>query len=129
MISDGTRFAADIRLAERAAHTFVADWDSRHNACRDDLEYSSATDNILLQKTERKCIVKYQIINTYTVKTESEREKAKAEASRGVYRELLRYNESRCAADVQPLTSAPSISPIGETARTQVDSKSERKSA
>lgn len=45
--------------------------------------------------------MKYQIINTYTVKTESEREKAKAEASRGVYRELLRYNESRCAAKAE----------------------------
>lgn len=39
--------------------------------------------------------MKYQIINTYTAKTESEREKAKAEASRGVYRELLRYAESK----------------------------------
>lgn len=39
--------------------------------------------------------MKYQIINTYTTKTESEREKAKVSASRLIYRELLRYAESK----------------------------------
>ena len=73
--------------------------------------------------------MKYQIINTYSASSDAQKEKAKAEASKGVYRELLRYNESRCAADVQPLTAAPSISPNGETARTQAESKSDRKSA
>ncbi|MGN0687095.1 MAG: hypothetical protein ACI4KA_03195 [Oscillospiraceae bacterium] len=71
----------------------------------------------------------YQIINTYAAKTQSEKDKAKTAASQQIYRELLRYNESRCAADVQPLTTAPSILPDGEAARTQAESKSERKSA
>lgn len=57
--------------------------------------------------------MKYQIINTYAAATATEKEKSKMSASKQVYRELLRYNESRCAADVQ----------------IKAESKSERKSA
>ncbi len=38
---------------------------------------------------------KYTVVNTYSASTETQREKAKAEASRGVYQELLRYAEGR----------------------------------
>ncbi len=38
---------------------------------------------------------KYTVVNTYSASTETQREKAKAEASRSVYQELLRYAESR----------------------------------
>ena len=39
--------------------------------------------------------MKYQIINTYSAKTGIEREKAKTSASKFVYRELVRYAESK----------------------------------
>lgn len=39
--------------------------------------------------------MKYQIINTYTAKTETEREKARSSASKQVYRELVRYAQSK----------------------------------
>ncbi len=38
---------------------------------------------------------KYIVVNTYSASTDTQREKAKAEASRSVYQELLRYAESR----------------------------------
>ena len=44
---------------------------------------------------------KYTVVNTYSASSDAQKEKAKVEASRGVYRELLRYNESRCAAKAE----------------------------
>ncbi len=38
---------------------------------------------------------KYTVVNTYSASTDTQKEKAKAEASRGVYQELLRYAEGR----------------------------------
>ncbi len=38
---------------------------------------------------------KFTVVNTYSTSTDTQKEKAKAEASRGVYQELLRYAESR----------------------------------
>ncbi len=38
---------------------------------------------------------KYTVVNTYSASTDTQKEKAKAEASRSVYQELLRYAESR----------------------------------
>lgn len=38
---------------------------------------------------------KYTVVNTYSASSDAQKEKAKAEASRGVYRELLRYAESK----------------------------------
>lgn len=38
---------------------------------------------------------KYTVVNTYSASSDAQKEKAKSEASRGVYRELLRYAESK----------------------------------
>ncbi len=38
---------------------------------------------------------KYTVVNTYPPATDAQKEKLKADASRAVYRELLRYLESK----------------------------------
>lgn len=38
---------------------------------------------------------KYTVVNTYLASTDIQKEKAKAEACRGIYQELLRYVNSR----------------------------------
>lgn len=40
-------------------------------------------------------ITKYTVVNTYSPATDVQKEKLKADASRAVYRELLRYMESK----------------------------------
>lgn len=40
---------------------------------------------------------KYTVVNTYISSSEIQKEKAKTEASRGIYRELLRYAENKSA--------------------------------
>lgn len=40
---------------------------------------------------------KYTVVNSYISSSEIQKEKAKAEASRGIYRELLRYVENKSA--------------------------------
>ena len=44
----------------------------------------------------------YTVVNTYSPATDVQKEKLKADASRAVYRELLRYMESRAGQSGQP---------------------------